>query len=107
MKDSDNSAYKGIDSIDDMANVMGTLGAANILARGGLRSVFTIASTVVSPIVATTSGSFPTATIFTTGSVATPTTRVTRSSKGVVIESLSPISVNIPLITRMTKEKGK
>nr|GEU72622.1 hypothetical protein [Tanacetum cinerariifolium] len=36
MKDSDKSADKGSDSTDDMANVLGTLGAANILAIGGL-----------------------------------------------------------------------
>nr|GEU86851.1 hypothetical protein [Tanacetum cinerariifolium] len=59
--------------IDDMANVLGTLGAVNILASKGLRLVFTTASlsvatasTVVSPAVAIASGSFPTAVIFTT-----------------------------------------
>nr|GEY52402.1 hypothetical protein [Tanacetum cinerariifolium] len=64
MKDSDKN---------EMANVLGTLRAANILASGGLRSVFTTtslsvatASTIVTPTVATTSGSFPTAAIFTT-----------------------------------------
>nr|GEZ92252.1 hypothetical protein [Tanacetum cinerariifolium] len=63
------------------------------------------ASTCVSPAVATASESFPTATIFATGSVATPTTRVTRSSRGVVIGSSSPISINIPSISK--KDKGK
>nr|GEV30842.1 putative ribonuclease H-like domain-containing protein [Tanacetum cinerariifolium] len=98
--------------IYEMANVLGTLGAANILVSGGLRSVFTTASlsvatasTVVSPDVATASRSFPTAVTFTTASVATPTTRVTRSSRGVVIESSSLISVNIPSISK--KDKGK
>nr|GEY90816.1 hypothetical protein [Tanacetum cinerariifolium] len=67
----------------------------------------TTASTVVSSAVATTSESFPTVVIFTTASVATPTTRVTRSSKGVVIEFSSPISVNIPSISKKDKEKGK
>nr|GEW79329.1 hypothetical protein [Tanacetum cinerariifolium] len=88
--------------------------SANILASGGLRLVFTTislsvvtASTVVSLAVATTSGSFPTAVIFTTASVATPTTRVTRSSRGVVIESSSPIYVNIPSISKKDKEKRK
>nr|GEY69846.1 hypothetical protein [Tanacetum cinerariifolium] len=67
VKDSDKSADKGGDSTDDMYNVLGTLGARNILASGGLRSVFTTASlsvattsTVVSPAVAIASGSFPT-----------------------------------------------
>nr|GEZ24747.1 hypothetical protein [Tanacetum cinerariifolium] len=36
MKDSDKSADKGSDSTNEMANVLGTLGAANILASGGL-----------------------------------------------------------------------
>nr|GEV69864.1 hypothetical protein [Tanacetum cinerariifolium] len=76
VKDSDKSADKGSDSTDEMANVLGTLGAANILASGGL-------------------------------SVATPTTRVTRSSRGVVIGSSSPIFVNIPSISKKDKEKGK
>nr|GEW16765.1 retrovirus-related Pol polyprotein from transposon TNT 1-94 [Tanacetum cinerariifolium] len=107
VKDSDKSADKGSDSTNEMANVLGTLGAANILASGGLRSVFTTASTVVSPAVATASGSFPTSVIFTTASVATLTTRVTRSSRGVVIESSSPISVNIPSISKKDKGKGK
>nr|GEV74202.1 putative ribonuclease H-like domain-containing protein [Tanacetum cinerariifolium] len=87
VKDSDKSADKGSDNTDDMANVLGTLGAANILASGGL------------------SGSFPTTVIFTTASVATPTIRVTRSSRGVVIESSSLIFVNIPSISK--KDKGK
>nr|GEX57700.1 reverse transcriptase domain-containing protein [Tanacetum cinerariifolium] len=114
VKDSDKSVDKESDSIDDMANVLGTLGATNILASGGLRLVFTTASlsvatasTVISPVVVTASGSFPTARIFTTISVATPTTRVTRSSRGVVIESSSLISVNIPSISKKDKEKGK
>nr|GEV87317.1 copia protein [Tanacetum cinerariifolium] len=82
VKDSDKSADKGSDSTDEMTNVLGTLGATNILASGGLRSVFTTASlsvttasTFVSLAVATTSESFPTVVIFTTTNVATPTTR--------------------------------
>nr|GEU89986.1 hypothetical protein [Tanacetum cinerariifolium] len=114
VRDSDKSADKGSDSTDEMANVLSTLGATNILASGGLRSVFTIASlsvatasTGVSPAVATTSGSFSTAAIFTIASLATPTTRVTRSLRGVVIGSSSPISINIPSISKKDKEKGK
>nr|GEX11073.1 ribonuclease H-like domain-containing protein [Tanacetum cinerariifolium] len=114
VRDSDKSVDKGSDSMDEMANVLSTLGATNILASGGLRSVFTIASlsvatasTGVSLAVATASRSFSTATIFTTASVATPTTRVTRSSRGVVIGSSSPISVNIPSISKKDKGKGK
>nr|GEV28548.1 hypothetical protein [Tanacetum cinerariifolium] len=76
VKDSDKSADKGYDSTDNMANVLGTLGATNILVSGGL-------------------------------SVVTPTTRETRSSRGVVIESLSLISVNIQSISKKDKGKGK
>nr|GEX99297.1 hypothetical protein [Tanacetum cinerariifolium] len=90
VKDSDKSADKGSDSTVEMANVL-----------------VATASTVVSPVVATASGSFPTAAIFTTASVATPTTRVTRSSRGVVIESSSLISINIPSISKKDKGKGK
>nr|GEX75649.1 retrovirus-related Pol polyprotein from transposon TNT 1-94 [Tanacetum cinerariifolium] len=61
VKDINKSADKGSDSTDKMANVLGTLGATNILASGGLRSVFTTTSTGVSPAIATASGSFPTA----------------------------------------------
>nr|GEY39728.1 hypothetical protein [Tanacetum cinerariifolium] len=103
VKDSDKSADKGSDSTDEMANVLGTLGAVNILASRGLRSVFTTTSLSV----ATASGSFPTAAICTTASVETPTTRVTRSPRGVVIGSSSPISVNIPSISKKDKGKGK
>nr|GEY25238.1 hypothetical protein [Tanacetum cinerariifolium] len=112
--DRDKSADKGSDNTDEMANVLGTLGAANILANRGLRSVFTTASlsvatarTGVSPTVAIASISFLTTLIFTTTSVATPTTRVTRSSRGVVIGSSSPISANIPSISKKDKGKGK
>nr|GFA44917.1 hypothetical protein [Tanacetum cinerariifolium] len=80
VKASDKSDDKESDYTDEMANVLGTLGAANILASGGLMSVFTTASIIVSPTVATASESFSTAVTFTTASVATPTTRVTRSS---------------------------
>nr|GEW03337.1 hypothetical protein [Tanacetum cinerariifolium] len=74
--------------------------------RGWIKGrIFAIFSIGVSSAVTTASGSFPTAVIFTTASVATPTTRVTRSSRGVVIGSSSQISVNIPSI--ITKDKGK
>nr|GEV35600.1 hypothetical protein [Tanacetum cinerariifolium] len=76
-------------------------------AEKGSDSTDATASTGVSPAVATSSGSFPTAAIFTTASVATPTTRVTRSSIGVVIGSSSLISVNIPSISKKDNRKGK
>ncbi|GJR55872.1 hypothetical protein Tco_1406393 [Tanacetum coccineum] len=110
-KDSNKSADKGSESTGEMANVLSTLEAANILASGGSKSVFTTtsstiatASTGVSPAVATASGSFPTAAVFTTASVATP--RVTRSSRGIVIEPSSPISVNIPISLEEGQGKG-
>ncbi|GJY37372.1 hypothetical protein Tco_0422750 [Tanacetum coccineum] len=40
MKDSDKSADKGSDNTDVMANVLGTLGATNVLAGGGLKAKF-------------------------------------------------------------------
>nr|GEW71556.1 hypothetical protein [Tanacetum cinerariifolium] len=114
LSDGDKSADKGSDSTDEMSHVLGSLGAADILVSRGLRSAFTTASlsvatasTGISPAIATASGSFPTAVIFTTASVATPTTRVTRSSRGVVIGSLSLISVNILYISKKDKEKEK
>nr|GEV56213.1 hypothetical protein [Tanacetum cinerariifolium] len=114
VKDSDKSADKESNSTDEMSHVLGSLGAENILASGGLRSVFSTTSLSVvttsidiSHVVATASESFSTAAIFTTASVATPTTRVTRSSRGVVIGSSSPISVNIPSISKKDKGKGK
>ncbi|GJR98614.1 hypothetical protein Tco_0270788 [Tanacetum coccineum] len=111
VKDRNKSVVKGSESTNDTANILSTLGDANILASGGLRSVFTTtslsvatASTVVSPVVATASGRFPTTAIFTTASVATP--RVSRSPKGIVIESSPLISVNIPSISKEDKGKG-
>ncbi|GKD40669.1 hypothetical protein Tco_1260876 [Tanacetum coccineum] len=117
-KDSSKSTKKGSDSSGVMANVLGTLEAANILATGGLKSVFTtagpqvppasssvaLASATVSPTVATASEKYSTAKALTTASVTTP--RVTRSSsRGVVIRSTSPIPVNIPSISK--EDKGK
>nr|GEV80179.1 putative reverse transcriptase domain-containing protein [Tanacetum cinerariifolium] len=110
--DKDKSANKGSDSTYEMSRVLGTLRATNILASGGLRSVFTTVSLSVitanrgvSPFVATASESFSTVAMFTTISVATPTTKETRSSRGVVIRSSSPIFANIPSISK--KDKGK
>ncbi|GJR91622.1 hypothetical protein Tco_0215633 [Tanacetum coccineum] len=92
------STKKGSDSTYEMANVLSTLGAANVLSSG---------ITTSSPAgVATASGSFPTAAIFTTTSVTTPYTRKTRASRGIIIESLPPISVSIPSISKEDKGKG-
>ncbi|GJX35198.1 hypothetical protein Tco_0246755 [Tanacetum coccineum] len=90
-----------------------TLKAANILASGGLKSVFTttsppvtIASATVSPAIATGSEKDPTAAVVTTASAITPYTRRTRASRGVAIRSSSPIPVNIPSISKEDKGKG-
>nr|GEU75666.1 putative ribonuclease H-like domain-containing protein [Tanacetum cinerariifolium] len=83
--DRDKSAHKECDNTDEMPLVLGSLGAVYIQASGGLRSVFTTASLSdatasidISPAVATANGSFPTAAIFTTTSVATPTSKLAR-----------------------------
>nr|GEW92985.1 putative ribonuclease H-like domain-containing protein [Tanacetum cinerariifolium] len=100
MKDSDKSADNGSDSTDEMANILGTSGAVNMLASGGLRSVFTTASllvstasTGVSPAVATASESFPTAAIFTTATRRTKEkremTEPKQPSKEKVLEQIS------------------
>ncbi|GJS46420.1 uncharacterized mitochondrial protein-like protein [Tanacetum coccineum] len=109
--DSNKSADKRSESTGEMANVLSTLEATNILASGGSKLVFTTtsstiatASTGVSPAIAISSGSFPTATVFTTASVGTP--RMMRSLRGIVIEPSSPISVNIPSISKKDKGKG-
>nr|GEW83389.1 hypothetical protein [Tanacetum cinerariifolium] len=88
--DRDKSADKGSDSTYEMSHVL-----------------VATTSTCVSPAVATASGSFSTAAIFTTTSVATPTTSVTRSSRGVIIGSSSLISANIPSISKKDKGNGK
>ncbi|GKF77119.1 hypothetical protein Tco_0229589, partial [Tanacetum coccineum] len=43
-KDSSRSTDKGSESTGDLANVLSSVGAANILASGGLKEVFTTAS---------------------------------------------------------------
>ncbi|GJT41976.1 putative reverse transcriptase domain-containing protein [Tanacetum coccineum] len=101
------SSEKGSDNTDDAANVLGSIGAANVLASGGLKLSFTTARHDVSPVVATVSGSFPTAAIFTTTSAATPTIRATRSSRGVIIEPTSPVPINIPSVSKEDKRKWK
>nr|GEW11809.1 hypothetical protein [Tanacetum cinerariifolium] len=67
VKDSDKSANKGSDSTDEMANVLGTLGATNILDNGGLSQFLSLPvyqlPLLVSPAVATASGGFPVAVI--------------------------------------------
>ncbi|GJU45834.1 hypothetical protein Tco_1203100 [Tanacetum coccineum] len=49
-KDSNKSTNKGSESTGEMANVLSSIGAANILASGGLKKVFTTASLLVPPV---------------------------------------------------------
>ncbi|GJT95768.1 hypothetical protein Tco_1091286 [Tanacetum coccineum] len=88
----------------EMAIVLKHFWRLQIFTSWMVKLVFTTASANVSCVVATTSGSFPTAAVFTTASVATP--RVTRSSRGIVIEPSSHISVNIPSISKKDNGKG-
>ncbi|GJR13484.1 hypothetical protein Tco_0796136 [Tanacetum coccineum] len=92
------STKKGSDSTYEMANVLSTLGVANVLSSGII--AFAPAG------VTTASGSFPTTAIFTTTSVTTPYTRKTRASRGIIIESSPPIYISIPSISKEDKGKG-
>ncbi|GJZ47883.1 hypothetical protein Tco_0601715 [Tanacetum coccineum] len=111
-KDSSKSAEKGSDGSGVMANVLGTLEAVNILASGGLKSVFTTASPSVTPaslpvapVSATVSPAVATASKK-DASITTPYTRRTRASKGIIIEPSHPTpTTSIP--TFSTKGKGK
>ncbi|GJT40418.1 hypothetical protein Tco_0940283 [Tanacetum coccineum] len=87
-KDSSRSTDKGSESTGDLANVLSSMGAANILASGGLKEVFTTASPQV-PL------------------DTTPYTRRPRASRGVVIRSTSPIPISIPSAGKEDKRKGK
>ncbi|GJY92352.1 hypothetical protein Tco_0508134 [Tanacetum coccineum] len=92
-RDSNKSTDKGSESTGEMENVLSSMRVANVLASGGLKEVFTVplVSSDVPTVVATAS--------------ATP--RVSRPSRGVVIRSTSPISINIPYVSKEDKRKGK
>ncbi|GJZ61960.1 hypothetical protein Tco_0618097 [Tanacetum coccineum] len=77
------STGKGSDNTDEAANVLSTLEAANVLS----------------------SGSFPTAAIFTTASVTTPYTRMTRASRDIIIEP--SYTTSVPTISAKGKGKEK
>nr|GEU41890.1 hypothetical protein [Tanacetum cinerariifolium] len=101
----DKSTEKGSNDTEEMVNVLSSMKAANILSSGG--AAFSTAASVspadVFPTagVPTVSGSFPNVSeIFTTASVATPYTRM---SRGITIGSLQPM--RIPIISE--KDKGK
>ncbi|GKF18885.1 hypothetical protein Tco_0063803, partial [Tanacetum coccineum] len=112
-KDSNKSTDKGSESTWEMANVLSSMGSANILASGGLKEVFTTASPPVPPVslfvptvAATASEKDSTTTIITTTTAVTPYTRRKRASRGVVMTSLSPIPISIPSISKEDKGKG-
>ncbi|GJS17744.1 hypothetical protein Tco_0412216 [Tanacetum coccineum] len=83
-KDSSRSTDKGSESIGDLANVLSSMGAANILASGD-----------------------PTVDVLTIIRDITPYTRRPRASRGVVIGSTSPIPISIPSAEKEDKRKGK
>ncbi|GJW85713.1 hypothetical protein Tco_0158858 [Tanacetum coccineum] len=86
------STKKGSEDTVEVAHVLSTMEAANVLSSRGAATnpvdITTIATvTSIAPAgVATVSGSFPTAAIFTTANVATPHTRRTRDSRGIIIK---------------------
>ncbi|GJS60884.1 hypothetical protein Tco_0655668 [Tanacetum coccineum] len=82
------STDKGSESTGDLANVLSSMGAANILASGGLKEVFTTASPQVPPVssnvsiaIVTASEKDPTAEVLTTARDTTPYTRRLRASR--------------------------
>ncbi|GKD64881.1 putative reverse transcriptase domain-containing protein, partial [Tanacetum coccineum] len=83
-KDSSRSTDKGSESTGDLANVLSSMRAANILASGD-----------------------PTANVLTTARDTTPYTRRSRALRGVVIKSTSPIPISIPSAGKEDKRKGK
>ncbi|GJU75767.1 hypothetical protein Tco_1272837 [Tanacetum coccineum] len=97
-RDSGKSTDKGSESTGEMANFLSSMRAANILASGGLKEVFTTASLPVPPA----SSDVPTVV-----ATASATPRVSRPSRGVVIRSTSPILINIPCVSKEDKTKGK
>ncbi|GJT93939.1 hypothetical protein Tco_1082784 [Tanacetum coccineum] len=112
-RDSNKSTDKGSESTWEMVNVLSSMRAANVLASGGLKEVFTTASppvpTVnlfVPTVAATASEKDSTAAVITTTTVVTPYTRRSRASRGVVMTSSSPIPINIPSISKEDKGKG-
>ncbi|GKC11729.1 hypothetical protein Tco_1008511, partial [Tanacetum coccineum] len=113
-KDSSRITDKGSESTGDLANVLSSIGATNILASGGLKEVFTTASlqvplvsSNVSTAIVTASEKDPTAEVLTTTRDTTPYTRRPRASIEVVIRSTSLIPISIPSAGKEDKRKGK
>ncbi|GJR14397.1 hypothetical protein Tco_0797049 [Tanacetum coccineum] len=119
-KDSNKSTDKRSESTGEMGNVLSSIGAANILASGGLKEVVTLASPQIAPAtlqvspasatdalaVATASIRTPTAVTYVTTRPATTYTRRARVSRGVVIESSQPShTTSAPTFSTKGKEK--
>ncbi|GJS92083.1 putative ribonuclease H-like domain-containing protein [Tanacetum coccineum] len=116
-RDSNKSTDKGSESTREMANVLSSMGAANILASGGLKEVFTTASPPVPhvslfvPIVAaTTSEKDSTTAVITTTTAVTPYTRRTRASRGIeetFISVWESIQYFVPMDSKLESERFK
>ncbi|GJW22166.1 hypothetical protein Tco_0032788 [Tanacetum coccineum] len=118
--DSNKSTNKGSKSTGEMANVLSSMGAANILASGGLKEFVTTASPQFSPAslqvapasatdaptVATASTRIPTVVTSVTTRPTKTYTRRARVSRGVVIESSQPSqTTSAPTFSTIGKEK--
>ncbi|GKD64568.1 hypothetical protein Tco_1306676, partial [Tanacetum coccineum] len=108
-KEASEKTDKGSDSTSEMENILSSMGAANILASGGLKDVapgsqqvptaslpVAIASETIAPAVATSSPRVPTA--------ITSYLRRTRSSKGIVLKASQPSQITF---TTTFSAKGK
>ncbi|GKC54262.1 hypothetical protein Tco_1077007 [Tanacetum coccineum] len=91
------STDKGSKDTVEVAHVLSTIEATNVLSSGGaaaipidIATIATAGVATASRDVPTTSGNVPTVAIFTTASITTPYTRRTRASKGIIIESSHP-----------------
>ncbi|GJW88682.1 hypothetical protein Tco_0164022 [Tanacetum coccineum] len=116
-RDSNKSTDKGSESTGELANVLSSMGAANILASGGLKEVFITASPPVPPVslfvptvVATTSEKDSTAAVITTTTDVTPYTRRTRASIGIeetFISVWESIQDFVPMDSKLESKRFK
>ncbi|GJS46670.1 hypothetical protein Tco_0596791 [Tanacetum coccineum] len=110
-KETSRSTDKGSESTDEMANILHSMGAANILASGGVKEVATATQQVptASPAVATTSATIAPAVATTTTTiptVVTPHSRRTRASKEIELESSQPsFYTSVKTLSSKGKEK--
>ncbi|GJY11115.1 hypothetical protein Tco_0379300 [Tanacetum coccineum] len=106
-KEASKSTEKGSESTGEMANILSTMKAANILASGGLKNVVTTVCPHVSPAsvaVATASETIAPAVATATTKGVTLYSRRTRASRGVILESSQPSQTTS---TTTFKSKGK